>query len=305
MKFGRLYTMIVEGNSQDRDGNRVSHQISFPLTCRFQITKQVTFSTGIGIFRIYNLGADVRSDLYQDVFSIGDYRKITFAAGYEGEELPQVFQGNIKQASSYRQGPDWITEIEAWDGGDDVENIIANITKPVPYNVKDLALDIIGQFQHVKPGALGDLDSGILPASRGITVIGNAWDLITRSIKPHGGFAFINNERVNIINQWEYIANEGGLTEISADTGMIGTPRLQALQVKVKMIYEPRLEPGQAIDLITVESRMSGQYTVLRLIHQGTISGAVSEELTTEATLFQPNRNTEEVIPSLIAATVA
>lgn len=301
MKFGRLYTMIVEGRVADENGNHTFHQISFPLTCRFQIVKQVTFNTGKALFRIYNLSSEVRNDIYADVFEVGEYRKITFAAGYSGEELPQIFQGNIKQAFSYREGPDWITEIEAYDGGSDVENTLANVTKPVGYNVNDLALDVIGQFEHLKVGAIGDLDSGVLPPSRGITLNGNAWDLITRSIRPDGGFAFINNEKVCIVNQWEYIANEGGIEEISSDTGMIGSPRLFSSQVKVRLIFEPRLEPAQLVSLKTQENRMSGDYSILRLIHQGTISGAVCEDLTTEATLFKPNRTPVEIIPQAVA----
>ena len=305
MKFGRRYTMAIDGRGLDESGNPEVHYISFPLTCVFQIIKDVTFSSGTGFFRIYNLAADTRSDIYQDIFELGAYRKITFAAGYEGEELPQIFQGNIKQAFSYRAGPDWITEIEAYDGGSDVETTIANITlpsQPFPYNIQDLALTIIGQFPNLDPGALGDLQTGILKPSRGITVSGNAWDLITRSIKPFGGFAFINNEKVNIVNQWEYIVNQGGVEEINSDTGMIGTPRLQSAQVKVKLIFEPRLEPQQLVHLTTVESRMTGDYTILRLIHQGTISGAIGEELTTEVTLFQPNRDFSEAAQAIINA---
>lgn len=285
--------MAVDGRSLDESGNPVVHYLSFPLTCIFQVIKDVTFNSGTGIFRIYNLSADTRSDIYRDIFELGNYRGITFAAGYDSEELPQVFQGNIKQAFSYRQGPDWITEIEAYDGGDDVENTIANITlpsNPFPYNIRDLALSIIGQFPNVSAGSFGDLQSGVLKPSRGITVSGNAWDLITRSIKPFGGFAFINNEQVNIVNQWEYIINEGGVEEINEEIGMIGTPKLQSNLVKVQLIFEPRLEPQQKVHLTTLESRMSGDYTVARLIHQGIISGAICEDLSTEATLFQPNR---------------
>lgn len=287
--------MAIDGRTLDASGNSVVHYVSFPLTCRFQIIKSSTLSLGTATFRLYNLNADVRSDIYKDVFESLIYKRVTFAAGYDGEELPMIFRGNIIQAYSYREGPDWITELYAIDGGWDVDNSIAVVTKPSAYNKLDLALDVIGQFTHVTFGAAGDLQSGVLPPSRGITLNGNAWDLITRSIRPDGGFAFINNEKIYIVNQWEFIQNEGQLDEINFDTGMIGTPRLQANLVKVLMIYEPRLEIQQKVHLTTIESRMSGDYTVLRLIHKGTISGAVCEDFVTEATLFQPDRTMVEV----------
>jgi hypothetical protein len=295
MKFGRLYSMAIDGRTLDAAGNSVVHYVKFPLTCRFQIIKSSTISLGTATFRIYNLTREVRSDIYKDAFELLIYKRVTFAAGYAGEELPLIFRGNITMASSYREGPDWITEIQAIDGGWDIDNTVANLTKPAPYTKADVAHTIVNQMQHLTMGAVGDLDRSVPVPARGITLNGNAWDLITRSVTPDGGFAFINNEKVYIVNQWEYIQNDGLITEINANTGIIGTPRLQSNLVKVRMIYEPRIDVQQAVHLTTSESRMSGDYTVLRIVHQGTISGAVCDELITEATLFQPDRTAVEV----------
>lgn len=286
--------MTAEGRTLDAQGNSVVHYIAFPLTCRFQIIKNSTLSAGSAIFQIYNLTADVRSDLYKDAFEQAIYKKITFAAGYQGEELPLIFQGNILIAYSYRQGPDWITEIQALDGGYARDNGIANITKPAPYSIEDLAKDVIGKMPKAEVGKIGALDLD-QPAYRGITLNGNAWDLIARSIMPVGGRAFINNEQVYIVQQWEYIANQGNLTEIDADTGIIGTPRLQDAMVRARMIYEPRLQVQQTVHLTTLESRMSGDYIVQQLIHGGTISGAVCEDLITDVTMYNPNHDLVEV----------
>lgn len=287
--------MTVQGRTMNADGTAVTHTINYPLTCRFQIIKSSVLSAGSATFRIYNLASDVRSDIYKDAFEQIIYKQITFSAGYSGEQLPLVFQGNVKQAFSYRQGPDWITEISCLDGGYARDNSTANVTKPYPYKKSDLARAVVSQMAHVTLGALGDLDSASPAVSRGVTASGNAWDYLTRTVLPTGGFAFINNEKVYIVNQWEYLLNQGLLTEINYDTGIIGTPRLQANHVNVQMLFEPRLEPQQQVHLTTLESRMSGDYTVLRLIHAGTISGAVCETFTTEATLFQPDRPFVEV----------
>ena len=76
MKFGRTYTMIVEGVAYDEDGNHIAHNISFPLTCIFQIVKQVSAASGDAIFRIYNLDKFVRNDLFQDTFQQGEHRQL-------------------------------------------------------------------------------------------------------------------------------------------------------------------------------------------------------------------------------------
>lgn len=284
MKFGRIFSMLVQGKTAD-------HTIQSPLTCRFKVNSNSLFSCGTSVFQIYNLASDVRADIYKDAYSQLIYKRITFAAGYEREpSVPIIFQGNVLQAYSYRQGPDWITEISALDGGFAVDNGSINLTKPSPYNFEDVLADAVRAMPNVKLGVIGTFD---LDNSRGITFGGNPWDLIAAKISPMNGQAFINKETVNIIRQWEFIEDAGVLDTISVETGMLGTPRLQEAIVKVQMIFEPRLEIAQAVELETLESRMNGDYKILSLTHSGTISGAVCDSLETEAVLFQPDRELE------------
>lgn len=290
MKFGRLFAMSIEG----RDG---THIVQSPMTVRFRVVSNTLFSCGESVFIIYNLAQDVRSDLYKDWYQIFTYRRITFAAGYQADSanpgaitLPTIFQGNVVQASSYRQGPDWITEIHALDGGFAIDNASVNLTKPTPYNFNDMLTDAIRAMPSVKLGVMSTFD---IDNSRGLTFCGNPWDLITQRMLPLQGQAFINKEQVNILQQWEYIVDTGLIGVISAETGMLGTPRLQQNIVKVRMIFEPRLEPGQKVELQTIESRMNGDYKILSIEHQGTVSGAVCETLETTVTMYQPERALE------------
>jgi hypothetical protein len=100
---------------------------------------------------------------------------------------------------------------------------------------------------------------------------------------------------VFILQQWEFLQNQGSLDVIDEDAGLIGTPKLQANLIRARMLFEPRLEILQQVQLATLQSRMNGTYTVLRLAHQGTISGAFCDELVTEVTLYQPERAFAEV----------
>lgn len=287
MKFGRIYKLIAEGASG-------LHEVGSPLTLRMRITTNSLFSCGNATIQIYNLAADVRADLYKDWFEIETYRQFILSAGYSsqqsvggGIEIPIIFRGNITQAYSFRQGPDWVTEITALDGGFALDRGTIDLTKPSPWSFEDVMRDAVNQMPNVTLGLIGQFD---IANSRGITFGGNPWELINRTVNPLQGQAFINKEKVYILNPWEYILDEGLLTDISADTGMIGTPKLQANLVMVRLIFEPRLEIAQKIHLTTEESRMSGDYKVLSVVHSGTISGAVCEELVTEVTLYQPDR---------------
>lgn len=294
MKFGRIFNISVQGQQK-------THQIQSPLTVRFQIDNNSLYSHGTGVFHLYNLAAQTRADLYKDIYETAIYRQMVFSAGYQidssrqggGISLPIVYQGNVIQAFSYREGPDWITEIHCLDGGFMQDNASINLTKPSPYSFRDLVTTVIDTLNpfNLTLGVVGSFD---LPNSRGISFQGHPWDLLTQLVTPQQGQVFINKEKVYILQQWEVILDEGLITTLDSNTGIIGTPLLQNALVTARMIFEPRLEIAQMVQLNTLQTRMKGQYKVLRLVHSGTISGAVCEALITEATLFQPDRAFEE-----------
>lgn len=289
MKFGRIYSMFIQGREAD-------HTVQFPLTCRFRIDNNSTFTMGKGTFQIYNLTQDVRNDLYKDAYEQATYKQIVFSAGYQNEpSVPIIFKGNVLSAFSFRQGPDWITQIEALDGGFAIDNGSINLTKPAPYEYADVLSDAVNAMPRVKLGLIGAFD--FPRPSCGITFCGSPWDLITRTVLPLQGQVFINNEQVYILQQWEYIEDTGTLDTISAETGIIGTPQSQDGLVRVRMLFEPRLVVGQLIELktpsIPVVILRNGFFKILSISHAGTVSGAVCEDLITNVTMYQPDRTLE------------
>lgn len=292
MKFGRLYSMSVQGASD-------THRVDFPLTVRFQTRGSTTFSMGTGVFLVYNLTADVRNDIYKDICDVTAYRQVVFSAGYQSDSanpgainLPIIYQGNVLQAFSYRQGPDWITEIHALDGGFAVDNATINLSKPAPWNYNDALTDMVNALKPfgLKLGLIGAFDFN--NRTRGISFSGNVWDLISQSVSPLLGQAFINKEVVYIVQQWEFIEDLGTLDVINTETGMIGTPRVQDHIVTARLLFEPRIEFGQQISLETddpnLDSRANGPYKVLEVRHRGTISGAFCETAETEVIMYNP-----------------
>ena len=114
--------MVVQGNSQ-------LWTFGYPFTIRMNITSTGTPTPMTANFFIYNLPETCRKDILLDMFYIGPdnqplYRKINLVAGYSNATgsssnaaiVAPVFAGNVFFAYSYRQGPDWITEIQAKDG---------------------------------------------------------------------------------------------------------------------------------------------------------------------------------------------
>ncbi len=286
MKFGRIFSMYVQGKTAD-------HTIASPLTCRLRVSNTGTPSASFATFQITNLTQEVRNDLFKDAFEQFIYKQIVFSAGYAGEpSIPVVFQGNVVACFSFRQGPDWVTQIECLDGGFAVENGDINLCVPSPYNFDAVIAQVVAGMPRVKLGVLGSFE---FTSSRGIVFCGNPWDLLIRQILPLEGQVFINRELVNIVQQREYIVQSGVLDEISEETGLLDTPRRQDALIKCRMLFEPRLEIMQKVAVKSLVAGNNGEYKIMGLSHTGTISGAVCDSLTTEVIAFGPSNELEAV----------
>lgn len=307
MKFGRFYSMVAEGHDGTiANGN--PHIINFPLTCRFQIQNDSTYTLGNATFQIYNLSSDTRADLYKDPLDLLTYKQIIFKAGYLQEATNPIiiFQGNIIQCSSYRQGPDWITEIQASDGAYMNDTAYINLTIKDGYTFEYAVNQILSTMAPtVKTGIISEQIANPVQPSRGLTLSGNPYDLLVRQCLPRSFYAYIYKEKAYVMTQGDFLTDIGGVTEISAQTGLLGSPRLQAFQVMARIIFEPKIAVQQRIHLTTLINRMTGYYTVGRIIHRGTISGAVCEELVTELTLYRPNVGSTQEATSAIAGVAA
>ena len=285
MKFLRTYSMVIKGAHE-------TWTFGPPFTVRFTALARGTPTTNTAHFFIYNLPEKVRNDILKDLYSNLDYYPISFSAGYVYEpSTPPVFVGNVRWAYSYRQGPDWITELDCVDGGGAIEianceeSLVSGTALGQVYRV--LCQAIVG----VKRDVTGFFISKAFDDSedsRGIVLSGNAWEELVRRVIPNNTQLFINKGKIYIVLQNEYVSIPGGFATISEETGLIGSPRQQEALTIATMLFEPRLEIGQNVELVTA-SPSSGEHKILQVTHQGTISEAIdSGDITTTATLFRP-----------------
>lgn len=293
MKFGRIYSIQAEG-IETSFASGTQHVINFPITCRFKISNAGLPYGASCLIQLYNLAPEVRRDLYKDFFQQNIYRKIVFAAGYQTQlPIPIILQGNIELAYSYRRGADWITEITARDGAFAQQNSQINLSIPSPYHFDRVLQQLVDSMapNHVGFGAIGNFE---VPNSRGIAFAGNTWDLLVNMVLPFRSQITINKELIYILNQNEIIERDGALDTINEASGLLDSPRHQDNMLICRMIFEPRFEIFQSVDVESIEPGNSGTWKVQRVDHMGTISGAVGESLNTEVTLFQPH---DELVP--------
>ncbi len=278
MKFGRTYRMTIQVSDSE------SIVVEFPQTLILDVSRNTLASANRGHFQIYNLKPDTRLKVYHDRYDTTTFRQIILQAGYEDESpLPTIFRGNIIQASSYRAGTNWITEIEAFDGGYGIINGQVSQTVPAGWGLPQIIKSVLGQLPNVAVGAVGDLTQ---ENKRGITLMGNSWEVANRIAAGQDATAFIDNGQANVLKKDEYIEGVGGITIITSDTGLLQTPRRYDARIDVEIVFEPRLVVGQIVQLQSLEQIYNAQYQVIGIAHKGTISGAVCDSLTTVASLW-------------------
>lgn len=273
-KFGRKYQLSVQTQSGD------TLVIRPPFTIEFDITRNILSSANVCSIRILNLSLNNRNQIRKNVTDYGDLRLVSLQAGY-GKNLPVIFAGSITQAWSVRQGVNFVTQIESFDGGFAFINGVTNTAFEPPTDQKTVIQTLVNNLasQGVSPGAIGNFP-GLL--TRGNTYSGNTTDLIRQLTNEN---FFIDNGKANCLNSDEYI--DGPQANINSASGLLGTPVVEQTILTFDMIFEPSLYVGQIANIeSTTEVNYNGPAKVISLKHRGTISEAVCGEVITSVGLF-------------------
>lgn len=274
-KWTRNYILSIQV-----EGNRWL-DISLPFTMSFRVVRNTFATANTAKITILNLAEDTRRQIYKDRYKFNIYKGIELRAGYgdKKELLPIIFKGNIKQAYSQKDKVDYITEIEAYDGGFAFQNGRTIRSFAAGTGDKQILKTLIEDLPGVDIGKIGTF-KGSLP--RGNAMQGVTTDLIK---DVSGGNFFIDNEKAYCLQEEECF--RGNIGEINSGSGLLGSPQREETLLTFKMLFEPRLQVGQYIHLTSeTEKLFNGSYKVIGLEHNGTISDATSGKCETKVSLF-------------------
>ncbi len=299
-KFQRTYSIEIQSKSGEvlifgsEDGTNPL------LTLDFSVKRDVLAGVSDGNFRVRNLNADIRSQVYHDWFDGTGYRSLTVKAGYVGTPLSTLFSGLAQTVYSCREegGVDWITEIE----GNNFLPVMANTTsawtmdltsteddlkegKILSRLINDLQLNAQnGNYrQTLSTGIIGAFGKDFA-TKKAFTASGFTWDILRTQT---GALSYIDNGKIFCLPN-DYVF-QGDVTLVSSNTGLLGTPKRFDTFLIVEMLFEPSLAPGQYIQLDTeiaeFNSGKNGVYKITGVQHYGTISSTVGGKCKTIATL--------------------
>lgn len=289
-KLNRNYHIVFEVGYRKGLLEYVPQQtikVQYPFTLKFDINRGVWSDANTGNFRIYNLGYDVQALLWKDRADQTKYVTMWVYAGYTWRDKdgkikdvqPLIFFGDVQECTSYRNGVDFITDIQATDGGYLFQYGFVNKTFSKDTDFKFLIQELLAGVPTCK---VGYITSNVKQMrKRGRTFIGQTMKLLEAYDFDK---VFVDNGELHILGENDVIP--GQLMVLNADSGMIGTPRRSETTLNVDTIFEPQLVVAQAINLQSkIYPFLNQNYQIIGLRHYGTISPVECGNLYTSVSL--------------------
>lgn len=279
-KFNREYVFTYIPATQEGYASDTQLVIKNPITINFNVKRDIFSAVNTLELDIYNLSKENRDFMYQDLQSQRAYCYLE--AGYKGWAKSLIFAGNAFNTLSKRDGVNAITHVQAFDGYNALQAEV-NQTLEAGSTVEDIVK--LGQRTM-------QLDEGVYSFKnykfvRPVELQGNAFYVINKYVNRN---AYIDLGKLNIQDTNEVF--EGEVLVIDDETGLIGTPERSLEFLTIKMIFEPRIQVGQLVELRSAfEPRYNGQYKVYGVSHSGTISDSVAGQATTTLQLWTGTTN--------------
>ena len=272
-KFGRNYSLTV----QTPAGQILT--IKPPFTIEIDITRNTLTSSNVCQVRLYNLSKINRDLIRFNTYNFAEFSSISLNAGY-GDSLANVFAGNISRAWSVREGVNFITQIECYDGGFALVNGTVNVSFPAGTPYVTIIGALMSSLPNVTIGAIGNFP-GVLP--RANTYHGSPASLLTELT---GGAFYIDGGKAYALRSNEYNAGLP-IIVISDKTGLLNTPVLEETTARIEMLFEPTLNVGVLASVVSLTyPEINNVYVITSIKHRGIISPVVSGDLITTAEFF-------------------
>ena len=308
LKYQRYYELYYCYDVKDNQWLRVT----LPISIDFEISRNNLSSTNTCKFTLYNLSKATRDLMFRDVLDIGKpynpketgfievgkaeetikqkvgedklRNYVEFWAGYKSSKTRYlVFSGCVLSAYSYKQGVDYVTEINGYS---------VNLKDPLTYICYTAKAgmsygSVIGHIANQLTGIFEvNIDEKLekLTFTKDTVLMGTAEDIL---IKQFGFKPYVDNNCLNILSDRSIV--NGEVATITADKGLLESPRRTQNGVKIRMIFEPSLRVGQVVSLQAgmEQTYNDTQFAISGFRHSGSISTVRDSQTVSEVELIR------------------
>lgn len=217
--FKRIAELIV--GQSGKDGISIKD-----LRFSFSIEKTLNETLNTSTIRIYNLSPSSRKLVESP------NNAVILKAGYELDKgAVTIFVGIVRRSLTVREGPDWVTELELDDG------LIAyrdsKFTTTFQPGASGIAVmrQVADQFGLPIMKLPDDLTDKVYP--KGFAFVGRVRDAMNKVCNYLGCEWSIQNQEIQILKKGG--GRERTALVLSQDTGMVGSPELEAKTMSDKL----------------------------------------------------------------------
>jgi hypothetical protein len=271
--FGRAARIVVgAGIGNVRAGIRVdSHR------CIFDVEKTLKDEPNQGSLQIYNLSSEQRSQIEELRPQKGEKTgvPVLIEAGYVTSEPSQIFLGDMRTCFSVKEGPDWITTLEAGDG--EKAQATARINVSFGPKVKsDIVLRAIVKALGVKPGNINQAiqmlnRKGFTSFGKGVVLSGSATMHMHNFCKSADLEWSIQDGAIQILDRGKTLGERA--VRLSSTTGLIESPSVDHKGIlSAKFLLQPDIRPGTLLVLDSLA--VKGNYRISKCNYKGDTMGA-------------------------------
>jgi hypothetical protein len=268
--FGRQVSLIVsapnapplvKASFNDSPGVDLSG-----LDIKYSVRRTLTPHPNVAQIEVYNLTDDTRKSISGE-----QNLEVSLAAGYQGQ-MEQIFFSDARAAWTERQGPDWITHIEAGDGDKAMKaRTRAGLGGRISVQT---ALNAIVKALGVGQGNVGQLIAALgangFTTISGSAITGSAARCLTDFTRSAGLEWSIQNGNLQIMTLGQ--ATRTQAIVCSVDTGMVNSPTVDSHGLlSVTMLITPGLVPGGIINVKSLFYK--GYYRITRCHWEGEVRG--------------------------------
>ncbi len=256
------YVAVTLGSKEGGDEVRFDR-----LRVIFQVEKTSESNPNTAKISIFNLSPEGRA--------LAEREKaiVILEVGY-GENIEQLFYGDITRAYISRQGPDWVTTVECGDGSDALRS--AHIDKSyapgsdLKQVIRDVAQSFVDQGKVVMGSLLGISSD---KAQTGIAVSGGSKQVMDELTAKQNLEWSVQDNTLQVLPKDQ----DSGLQAVllTAETGLVGSPVKREIDggvgVEFKSLIQPQLVPGR---LVQIQSReVDGIYKLRTVTFAGDTHG--------------------------------
>lgn len=246
-----------------------SVDVERPISFAFSVDRDTTAVPNSATVTLWNLAADTRAELESLAGGTGGV-PVRVEAGY-GDRIGQIFFGGLRRVQSWREGPDWVTELSGGDGERQIATARINRTFARGTPVSAVLRELVRQLG-VEPGGLGSMNipgfnAGGTSLSRPFAARGDAALALEAFCRSLGlRWSVQDGAFFAAPSGSPSVPGEGPL--LTPDTGLIETPTVDKDgKVSGISLLDADLLPGRVFRVES--SRVTGNFVCTETHHYG------------------------------------